>query len=105
MTEKNWEVIAEATGEIDATIIASLLESHGITVWLSQEGLGRVYQLGIGRLGRVQILVPSLESEVARELVQNYYPGDMSTPAEEDQVSAAADELADASDFSEEDLD
>jgi hypothetical protein len=44
-------------------------------VWLSQEGASRAYSLGIGALGRVQILVPSDMSERARSILEDYYAG------------------------------
>jgi hypothetical protein len=90
MTQPHWEVVDEVAGDIQAEIIRGLLEAQEISVWLSQEGAGRVYGLGLGVLGRVQILVPSDASERARVILEDYYAGkfeseQMEMPDEEDQ--------------------
>jgi hypothetical protein len=59
MREEKWEVVDEVSGDLQAEILRGLLEAQGMQVWLSQEGAGRVYGLGLGELGKVQILVPS----------------------------------------------
>lgn len=75
MTDIHWEVVEEVAGDIQAEIIRGLLEAHEIPVWLSQEGAGKVYSLGIGALGNVQILVPSDVSERARAILEDYHAG------------------------------
>jgi hypothetical protein len=85
MSEDTWQVVDEVSGELQAEILRGLLEAHGIEVWISQEGAGRVYQLGIGRLGKVQLLVPNHDSQRARELLDQYYAGELET-AEDDMI-------------------
>ena len=75
MSDENWEVVDEVAGDIQAEILRGYLEAQGIPVWLSQEGVGRVYGLGIGVLGNVQILVPTSNYEKARALLDDYYAG------------------------------
>jgi len=75
MTQVHWEVVDEVAGDIQAEIIRGLLEAQDIKVWLSQEGASRAYGLGIGALGRVQILVPSDMSDRARSILEDYYAG------------------------------
>ena len=75
MSDENWEVVDEVAGDIQAEILRGYLEAQGIPVWLSQEGVGRVYGLGIGVLGNVQILVPSSNYEKARAFLDDYYAG------------------------------
>jgi hypothetical protein len=73
MSEEKWEVADEVAGDLQAELLRGLLEAQGIRVWLSQEGAGRVYGLALGRLGRVQILVPSDSVEKARSIIEDYY--------------------------------
>jgi len=75
MSEERWQVAGEVAGEIQAEILRGMLEAQGIKVWISQEGAGRVYGLGIGRLGRVQILVPEKDIEQSKALLEEYYAG------------------------------
>ena len=75
MSEERWQVAGEVAGEIQAEILRGLLEAQGIRVWISQEGAGRVYGLGVGRLGRVQILVPEEDLEKSTALLEEYYAG------------------------------
>jgi hypothetical protein len=77
MSEERWEVVAEIAGELQAEILRGMLEAQGIKVWISQEGAGRAYGLGVGRLGKVQILVPAGELEQANALLDAYYSGEL----------------------------
>lgn len=83
MAEHEWQVVDEVAGELQAEILRGLLEAHGIQVWLSKEGAGRAYALGVGTLGRVEILVPSDSSQRARAVLDDYYAGNL----EVDEVS------------------
>jgi hypothetical protein len=77
MTEERWQVAVEVAGEIQAEILRGMLEAQGIKVWISQEGAGRAYGLGVGRLGRVQILVPEEDLEQSKALLDDYYAGQL----------------------------
>jgi hypothetical protein len=77
MSEERWQVAGEVAGEFQAEILRGLLEAQGIKVWISQEGAGRVYGLGVGRLGRVQILVPEKDLEQSKALLEEYYAGQL----------------------------
>ena len=79
MPDEKWVVIDEVAGELQAEILRGFLEAQEIPVWASQEGAGRVYALGIGDLGRVQLLVPSSYVEKARLLLDDYYTGKLAT--------------------------
>lgn len=70
MDELKWERIADVQGRLDADLIESYLEAHGIDVELIQESLGRsIYPVTIDGLGRVQVFVPKEKAEEARELL------------------------------------
>ena len=74
MSSDEWIVIDEAIGSLQAELLRGFLEAQGIQVVLSQEGLGHsVYSVGVGPLARVQILVPSIDEETARKLIEGYY--------------------------------
>ncbi len=71
MDELKWERIANVQGRLDADLIESYLEAHGIDVELIQEALGRsIYPVTIDHLGQVQVFVPKEKADEARELLQ-----------------------------------
>lgn len=75
MTDKDWEIIQEVYGELQAEILRGLLEAQGIEVILNQEGAGRAYGINVGPLGQVQIIVPSYAATEARKILEDYYTG------------------------------
>lgn len=77
MSEREWVLVDEVSGGIQAEILRGLLEANGIPVWLNQEGAGRAYGLTIPALGAVQILVPSDVEKRALELLEAYYSGEL----------------------------
>ena len=70
-----WIKVDEVNGAITAEVFRGMLEAHGITVWLNQEGVGRVYGLGISNLGLVPIMTPASQAEKARQIIADYYKG------------------------------
>jgi hypothetical protein len=77
MTENHWELIDEVFGMGQAELLHGLLEAQGVApVMLTQEGAGRAYGFTIGKMGQVQILVPSHLAEQARKVLEDYYAGD-----------------------------
>jgi hypothetical protein len=83
MNHDSWVVVDEVAGDLHAEILKGLLESYDIEAWISQEGAGRAYQFGVGRLGRVQILVHKLNSQRAREILDQYYAGELEANVED----------------------
>jgi hypothetical protein len=75
MSAEKWEVLAEIYGELQAEIIRGLLESEGIEVYLNQEGASRAYAVNVGPLGKVQVLVPSSQIQIAQQILQDYHAG------------------------------
>jgi len=73
MSQDKWVVLDEIAGAGQADILSGLLNSQGIPTSLSQEGAGHVFALSVGDLGRVQILVPSVSLEAARQILQDFY--------------------------------
>ena len=74
---EEWVKIDEVSGTITAEILGGLLKASDITVWLNQEGGGHVYGIEISMLGLVQILVPASQAERARQLLDDYYQGNL----------------------------
>jgi hypothetical protein len=84
MNDEKWVVVDETQGVWQAEIIKGLLNSHNIEVWISQEGASHAYAIGVGRLGRTEILVPSHEESKARDILERYHAGEFELPDEED---------------------
>jgi hypothetical protein len=69
------EIVDSTSGLLEAEILRGLLEAAGLTVCLSHESAGTVYGLGVGPLGRVDILVPAAQSSEARRILEDYRAG------------------------------
>jgi hypothetical protein len=91
MSDENWEVVLEVSGELQADLLRNLLEAQGIEVFLNQEGAGRAYGLTVGPLGEVQIMVPEHQSQEARQILDDYYAGKFEIN-DNDEVGAEEDE-------------
>lgn len=73
MDDLKWKKIAEVQGRLDAELIESYLEAHGIDVELIQESIGHsIYPVTVNGLGRVQVFVPIEKVEEARELLGDF---------------------------------
>jgi hypothetical protein len=75
MSEQKWVVLDQVPGELQAEILKGLLEANGISVFLSQEGAGKVYGMTVAALGSVEILVPEQSLPQARQLIDDYESG------------------------------
>ena len=94
MGESQWEVVYEANGMFQAEMLRGMLEAQEVPVVLSQEGVGRVYGLTVGTLGRVEILVPLSKIMLARQILSEFETGSLidSEPADSDNPASALDE-------------
>ena len=73
MDDLKWKKVAEVQGRLDAELIESYLEAHGIDVELIQEAIGRsIYPVTVDGLGRVQVFVPMEKITDARELLADF---------------------------------
>jgi hypothetical protein len=75
MPEQSWEKIGVAAGDLQAEILQGLLEAQGIPVVLSREGAGRAFGLSVGRMGEVDILVPTHLVAQAGQVLDDYERG------------------------------
>lgn len=88
MNDDKWEVVDEVAGELQAELIRGLLESQGIAVVLSQEGIGRVYATTVGIFGRVQVLVSAKDLPLARQILDHYYSNERTDDLSDDEFDS-----------------
>ncbi len=71
MDELKYALLAEVYGRMEAELIKSYLEAHGIDVELFQESIGQnIYPTTIDTLGNVQIFVEKDKMEEAVTLLK-----------------------------------
>lgn len=84
-----WQVLDQVSGSGIAEILKGLLEAQGISVFLSQEGIGEtIYPVTVGPLSEIQILVPSDQFDEAKKILDEYHAGkfeDVSYPPDFEQ--------------------
>jgi Putative prokaryotic signal transducing protein len=90
MSEQSWERIGTAAGDLQAEILKGLLEAQGIPVVLSQEGAGQTFGLTVGRMGEVDILVPTHLVPQAQQVLDDYEQGKFESSGDAD--ASASDE-------------
>ena len=84
MDQNKWQVLEEVGGNDIAELIKSFLEAYEIPVLLSQEGAGHFgFPVTVGRLGRVQILVPNEYFENAKQLLNEFNRDDKTENSED----------------------
>ena len=76
MDQSTWKSIISVQGELQAEVLRGLLEAQGIPVNLSQEGVARVYGLGVGPLAEVEIMVPDSYVREAEKVIESYQAGE-----------------------------
>lgn len=69
--------LESTSGMIQAEIMRSMLDAHGVQVWLSHESAGTALGLGIGPLAQVDILVHQSQEEQARIILDDYHAGNL----------------------------
>lgn len=67
MKEANWVKLLEVFERSHADLVESYLNAHGIQTEIIQEAYYE-YQIGGAAFGPIQVLVPSIQYEKAREL-------------------------------------
>ncbi len=72
-----WEVLTEVQGRLEANLLESYLEAHGVDVELVQEAIGRsIYPVTVDGLGRVQVFVSKKKVREARQLLKIFREGE-----------------------------
>ena len=80
MDEPVWKSAIVVQGELQAELLRGLLESQGIPVQLSQEGIARVYGFTVGPLSEVDLLVPEDQLPAAQKVIQDFQAGNFEEP-------------------------
>jgi len=73
MSGKKWEIVHSAAGLTQANIIVGRLKVEGIPTKMRYEAVGAIYAITIDGLGQVDILVPAVCLEHAREILSRSY--------------------------------
>lgn len=68
--------VYSAAGLLEADMLKAFLEAQGLSVFLSQESVGRTLGLSAGTLGMVEILVPEEQVAQATQLIDEIEAGD-----------------------------
>jgi hypothetical protein len=71
--DDTWVLLEKVEGMPLAELMGSLLEAQNVPVYLNQEGAGQAMGLTVGRLGEVEVLVPSQQLQTARQVIDAYY--------------------------------
>ena len=66
----DWRLVHIAQGEVEASVIRSVLEAHKITPREIQESVGRMYALGVDGLGQIEFYVPPDRWEEAHQILK-----------------------------------
>lgn len=71
--EMKYELLTELTSRLEANLLESYLEAHGIDVELFQESVGQnAYPVTVDMLGRVQVFVPKNKMKQAIKLLEEF---------------------------------
>jgi hypothetical protein len=68
-------VVESVAGNLEGEILKGLLEAQGVSAILRGEGAASAIGLGVGRMARVDILVPESQEQEARQVLEDYYAG------------------------------
>lgn len=63
--------VYRASGEMEALVIKSLLESYGIPVMLKSNAAPSAHYFTVDGLGEVRVMVPDDDAETARQLIED----------------------------------
>jgi hypothetical protein len=73
MSKLKWELLTDVQGRLEAELIQSYLEAHGISVELFQEAVGHhVYPVMVDGLGHVEIFTSKEQIAQARKLLEEF---------------------------------
>ncbi len=76
MDQLTWDMLVEIQGRLEADLIKSYLEAHGIDVELVQESIGHsAFPVTVDGLGRVQIFVAKDKVAEAKDWLKVYRQG------------------------------
>lgn len=77
MSENEWVFLMEVFDRLEAEILKEALEAQGIPAQLFQEGISHYLYPVSGPMGRIEVCVPSLRLNDAKEWLEAYDKGDL----------------------------
>lgn len=78
--------IYKTSGNLEAEMVKGFLEAQGIQVILNQESVARTIGLSVGRLGKVDVLVPENQVGEATELLKAMEAGEFEASSFDESV-------------------
>lgn len=83
MEEYDWVIVTTISGALQAEVISGLLEAQGVPTVLLQESAGQYgYPVTFGKLGKVELYVPAILLERAKQVLSDYEAGAFEAPDE-----------------------
>lgn len=82
------EVVYIANGMLEAESVKILLESFNIPAYTNQESAGTVYGFGVGPMGEVEIIVPSLYIDDAKKIIQEMIAGNLDDSSQQSDANS-----------------
>lgn len=77
MSENEWVLVMEVFDRLEAEILKEALEAQGIPAQLFQEGISHYLYPVSGPMGKIEVCVPSLKLQEAKEWLEAYNQGEL----------------------------
>jgi len=90
-SNSHFSIVYIANGKLDAEMVKTFLESSGIPATLDQESIGGSFGLTIGKLGEVEVLVPSENETEAKKLLDAMERGDFELDPKDENLGSLED--------------
>jgi hypothetical protein len=75
--QSDFEIVYTAHGQMDAELIKVLLEANGLQTAVVGESIGATYGFTFGPLGDRDILVPTVQADCARAILDAMERGEL----------------------------
>lgn len=72
MKDSKLTLIWKASGYLDSQLVKNYLESFGIEVYSFEESIGMAYGLTTTPLGEVELYVPNIQADRAKQKMNDY---------------------------------
>jgi len=89
MSSEQWCLLTTLQGSFEEDQLCSYLRANGISTSTRGETLRRTHAMVMDGLGRVEILVPPEQLEVARDLLEKVESGALRLEGNEEEISPA----------------
>ncbi len=75
--QSDYEIVYTAHGQLDAEMIKVLLEANGLQAAVAGESIGAAYAFTVGPLSDRDILVPTVQADSARAVLDAMDRGEL----------------------------